>query len=304
MRTISAELYEHLQGETTTTCRLLKIRLQNGTQFGITTLDRDVVYRSVTYYSAYGFDPSDIATNTGLSVDNSEARALLTADVEGITSEMVSAGQLDNAAWEMLLVNWADLTMGHVILDAGDIGEVKTVDDIIYIPELISYAMRLRQSIGGVWSRRCRAIFATDANSQTGCGVDDSAMWSSGEVDGIGTDPYRVFADSTLLLTPAPVPGRLRWMTGNNTSDRLYQIEAYSSGSGTIATIEPMPFPVEVGDTFQIRADCSKVAAACTAFSNLVNFKGEPFIPVADGLESMTPGAQIFGGFSGSNIED
>lgn len=304
MRIVPAELLDHLQQDVTTTCRLLKISLEDGTEFGITNLDRNIVYQGVTYYAAYGFDASTIAANSGLSVDNSEARALLTADVQGITEEMVLAGKLDDASWELLLVNWADLTMGHMIIDCGDVGEVRTVDGDVYIPELISYAMRLKQAIGGVWSRRCRAVFGSEANSQTGCGVDDSAMWSSGTVDGIGTDPFCIFADSTLLLTPAPVPGRLRWLTGNNASDRLYQLEAYSSVSGTIALIEPMPFEVQTGDTFEIRADCAKTLAACIAYSNLPNMKAEPYIPVGDGLESMTPGAQVFGGVAGTNVEE
>ena len=304
MRIIPAELYDHLQQDVTTTCRLLKLTLADGSVFGITTLDRDLVYQSTTYYAAYGFDSSTIAASSDLSIDNSESKALLTADVQGITEEMVLAGQLDSAAWELLLVNWADLTMGHMILDCGDVGEVKVIDGDFYISELISYAMRLKQAIGTVWSRRCRAIFGTDSDSQTGCGVDDSAMWSNGTVDGLGTDPYTVFADSTLLLTPEPVPGRLQWLTGKNASSRLYQLEAYSSVSGTIALIEPMPFAVVVGDTFQIRADCAKTQAACIAYSNLINFKGEPYIPVEDGLETQTPSAQIFGGVSGSNIAE
>src|SRR5690606_34293922 len=119
--------------------------------YGMTTLNEDVVYDGVTYSSINGFDPSTIATDTGLSVDNSEVKALLSADIPGITTQMAKAGKLDDAEWEMLLVNWQDLTMGHVVLDAGDVGEVRVVEDMIYMPELVSSAMRLRQSIGHVW---------------------------------------------------------------------------------------------------------------------------------------------------------
>jgi uncharacterized phage protein (TIGR02218 family) len=306
VRRIPAALQAHLQSETVTVCRLLKITLSDGRVFGVTTLDRDVVYMGLTYSALNGFDTSIIATDTGLSVDNAEATALVSATVNGITAAMALRGELDNATWELYLVNWADLTMGHVVLDAGDLGEVTVVDGMTYIPELLSYAMRLRQAIGHVWSRRCRAEFGTPAEGHTGCGVDAESLWMPGVVTGVDPDdPFRVFADSSLTgLDPEPAPGRVRWLTGNNTSQRLRQIEAYGDATGTIALFEPLLFPVQVGDTFEIRRDCNKSPSHCIGYGNLINYKGEPFIPVGDGLETMTPSAQVFGGLSGSEIID
>jgi uncharacterized phage protein (TIGR02218 family) len=304
VRTIPAALKAHLQQNVTTTCRLLRITLREGGVFGLTTLDRNVDYDGVTYIAANGFDPSVIATDTGLSVDNAEATALLSVDVPGVTLEMAMAGELDDASWELRLVNWSDLSMGHMVIDAGDIGEVTVSGESIYVPELLSYAMRLKQSIGYVWSRRCRATFGTDANSQTGCGVDASGMWRAGTVTAVGGEPQVVFAAVGLVLDQLPVPGRVRWTSGPNRSSRLYQVEAYSAASHTIALLEPVPFLIEAGHQFEIRRDCNKSPSFCSAYGNLINYKGEPFIPVGDGLESMTPGSQVFGGLSGSAIVD
>ena len=96
----------------------------------------------------------------------------------------------------------------------------------------------------------------------------------------------------------------MRFLTGKNASARLRQIEAYGDGTGTVALFEPLLFPVEVGDTFEIRRDCNKSPSHCIAYGNILNYKGEPFIPVGDGLETMTPSAQVFGGLSGSEIID
>jgi len=304
MRTIPTALKAHLQQNVTTTCRLLSITLREGGVFGLTTLDRNVDYDGVTYIAANGFDPSVIATDTGLSVDNAEATALLAVNVPGISLEMAMAGDLDDASWELRLVNWADLSMGHMVIDAGDIGEVTVSGESIYIPELLSYAMRLKQSIGYVWSRRCRATFGTDPNTQTGCGVDASGMWRAGTVSAVGSEPQVVFAAAGLSLDQEPVPGRLRWTSGPNRSSRLYQVEGYSAVSHTIALLEPVPFLIEPGHQFEIRRDCNKSPSFCNAYGNLINYKGEPFIPVGDGLESMTPGSQVFGGLSGSAIVD
>lgn len=303
-RRISPELKAHLAQPVTTTCRLLTLILRDGRRFGMTTLDRDVTYLGVVYSSVNGFDSSIIATDTGLSVDNAEGRVLLAADIPGITAEMVAAGELDNARWEMLLVNYRDLSMGHVIIDAGDVGEVNVEDGLIYAPELLSFAMRLRQPIGSYWSRGCRAEFGSPAGGQLGCGVNADGLWLAGTVTGTHDEPTRVFADAGLILDPVPNAARVQWLSGPNAGTRLYQVEAYSSVSGTIALVEPTPFLIQVGHQFRIRPDCDKTPESCKAYGNWLNFKGEPLIPVGEGVAAMTPGASVPGGFMGAQIED
>lgn len=307
MRNWPSALIAHLQQSVTTTCKLLKITLADGRVYGLTTLDRDVTYQGVTYSASNGLDPSVIATDSGLSVDNGEGFSLLAAQSgSGITLQMIDAGELDDAQWIMMMVNWADLSMGHGVLDAGDIGNVKTEQRAGYNVELISYVMRLRQPIGGLDSRTCRATFGNPAEGQLGCGVNAEALWLYGTVTGVSADePRRIFADSNLLISPAPIPGRVQWLTGQNSArNRLYQVEATSAVSGTIAMIEPTGYDIAPGDTFRIRRDCDKTMQACKSYANLLNFKGEPYIPVGDGLETATPNAQIPGGVLGSEVID
>ncbi len=303
-RAISAALKAHLAGSVTTTCRILRIILTDGRVFGLTTLDRDVEYQGVTYLAANGFDPSIIATDSGLTVDNAEAYALLSADIPGITLEMVGSGELDDAQWEMLLINYRDTSMGHVILDAGDLGEVNVEDGVVYVPELLSFAMRLRQPIGHFYSRNCRATFGTPAHGQTGCGVNTDPLWIAGTVTGVADEPFRIFADTALVLDPVPNTARVQWLTGPNAGSRLYQVEGYSETSGTIALVEPVPFPIVTGHQFRIRPDCDKFPATCKAYDNWLNYKGESLIPVGEGTAVLTPNASVPGGFMGSEIVD
>jgi uncharacterized phage protein (TIGR02218 family) len=257
--------------------------------FGLTTLDRDVVYQGVTYSAVNGFDPSMLATDMGLGVDNSEGYALLAGEVPGITSQMVKAGILDDAVWEMLLINYEDTSMGHVLLDAGDVGEVKVIDDTVFVPELLSYAMRLHQPIGDVWSINCRAIFGTPPDSPKGCGKSTQGTWESGEVTGLGAeDKFNLIYGSE-----PPIPGRLKWTSGDNQSDRLYQIHSYDEETGITVLVEGTPYPVAVGDTFDIRPDCDHTPAMCKSYGNWLNFKGEPLIPTTEGNDVLTPGVQV-----------
>lgn len=304
MRQVPPGLLAALQSPTPAPARLLLITLESGERFGLTTLDVDVQYQGVTYSATQGFDASVIATDIGLDVDNGEATSLLTAAAPGITAERVARGDLDGAQWEMRLIDWRDPSLGHVVLDAGDVGRVRVVDGMVYIPELLSYTIRLRQPIGGSWSRRCRAEFGTPAAGQNGCGVDASTLWSEATVTGVDADdPLRVFSCTGLIGAEYPT-AVVQWLTGANAGSRVHRAEAFGGVSGTVALFEALVFPVQVGDTLRIRRDCNKSPADCIHFGNFVNYKGEPYIPVGDGLDTMAPSAQVFGGVSGSGIAD
>lgn len=286
MRYVPASLQAHLQGDATTTCRLLRIEQFDGTVLGMTTLDRDVAYEGVVYRTRSGIDTSVISTDVGLSVDNAEAFTL--ASEQGLEPEEVNAGSLDDARWTLMLVNYRDLNAGHIILDAGDVGRVTTENADAVTVELISFAMRLRQKIGTLDSRTCRAEFGAPAEGQRGCGVDAESLWVAGTVTGVSVDePRRLFSASALPTLPDITPGRVQWLTGRNAARvRMYQVEDYLSDSDTIALMEQTPYPIAVGDTFKVRQDCDKLWTTCkNRYGNLLNFKGEPYIPSGDGIE-------------------
>ncbi len=282
MRIIPAKLQAHLESSCTTTCLLLKITTTDGDVYGLATHNRDITYDGVTYSAINGFDQSTIASSTGYDVDNSEGYALLAADVDGISLTDAKSGKLNDAKWQLMLVNWSDLTMGHLVMDAGDIGEVTVTDNAVFAPELLSYTMRLKQAIGHVDQRRCRAIFGSPPNTQTGCGVNASSMWSSHSVTAIDAESNRLFVCSS-LIGQNYYPARITWTSGNNSSSLLYQVEYFDSSTGLIGLFEPVPFDIESGDTFSIRKDCDKSVDSCKAYGNFLNYKGEPLIPVGEG---------------------
>jgi uncharacterized phage protein (TIGR02218 family) len=297
-RTVPATLAEHLEQPATTTTRLLKISLRNGFTYGLAMLDADVAYDDgageINYIATNGFDATTLSADLGYNVSNAEGYSLISDEVEGVTVEMVEAGELDDATWVCYLVNFQDLTMGHVILDAGDLGEVRTRYGMVWIPELLSYIMRLKQAVGSVWSRQCRAIFGTPAGSQTGCGVSLTPLWVSAEVVTVGAEANRVFTGDDITDSPSlpPVPGRLQWLTGAN-AGREFAVEEVD---GQVVTLsEPTAYLIEVGDTFRIRPDCGKLYAEnCIGqYDNGPNFKGEPLIPVGDSVGVQAPGAQL-----------
>ena len=304
-RHVDTALMQHLQGQVLTVCELLRLQLDDGRVFGVTSLDRDIEHDGLVYRAYQGLDSSVIATDTELTVGNAEVSVLIRAmEQDGLSLDQVRSGVLDNAQYQFYLMNYESPSQVHM-LDAGDIGEVKVSNEHYVTTEILSYAVRLRNSSGGVDSIRCRAVFGSYQHDQRGCGVNADAMWRDGTVTGVGDEQRRIFADSSLPLGTESHTYRIRFTSGRNKSPRLYQVEAYSLVSGTIALIEPARFDIEIGDTFQMRPDCNKLPDDCKKYGNFINYKGEPWIPVADGLEGLTPSAQLAGGVTGgAEIED
>lgn len=303
MRTVPAALQTHLDAAATTTTRLLRIQLKSGDVYGLCMLNEDITYDDgdgpVTYSAADGFDASAVASDVAFSVANTEGRALLSAST-GITPAMVKAGETDDATWKLYLVNWQDLSDGHVLLDAGDCGEITTEHDMVWIPELVSYGLRLRQPVGSVWSRSCRAIFGSPADSQLGCGVNAELLWINGAVTVVGAETNRIFTGDVIMDSNnlEPAPGRVQFLTGAN-AGREFAVEEVAGNVVTLS--ETTNYPIAVSDTYRIRPDCAKrYAEDCIAkYANGPNFKGEPLIPVGDAAGVQAPGAQLprAGGF-------
>lgn len=292
MRTVPAALQAHLDGPVTTTCRLLRFALRDGRVFGVTSLDADVVYDDgrgeVTYSANQGVDVSAISASADMTVANAEAQSLLVTTAPGITEAMIEAGELRDAEWTLMLVNYRDLGMGHAILGAGDVGEVTKRWGLLWVPELLSYSGRLSQPVGTHWSRTCRAIDGSPADSQTGCGRTITQI--PGAVTAVGAETDRQFTGNHAAGTFPLAPGRVLWVTGQN-AGRVGFVEVHTAGAVTFGNA--MPYPIAVGDTYTIADTCPRTWAACVARGNQLNFKGEPLIPTGDAPSVSTPGSQV-----------
>jgi len=300
-RKIPTQVQLNIDSNASTLTRLLRVILASGTTYGICMTNRDVVYDhgdgEVTYVAANGFDPSTIASDISYSVGNAEGYALISEDVPGVTEEMVNTGQLDGAKWVCYYVDYEKPDLGSaVILDAGDVGAVVVDHGLLWIPELLSYIVRLKQPVGDVWSRACRAEYGSPAASQRGCGVDVSGLWQNFTVDSLGQESDRTFYTSGLVEDPTRPfnPGRVEWLTGKN-AGKVMAVELFvedTSGTQLVSLFETTPYDIAPTDTGRIRNDCAKTVEACKANNNYLNMKAEPLIPVGDTAAIQIPGAQ------------
>jgi len=287
-KTIGAALKSHMAQEVTTLATCWRIERTDGTEYFFTDHDVDLVIDGDTYGAASGMITSSLTQQRGLGTDNMEALSFLESDkiVEG----EINAGLFDHATVDIFYVNWASLPQGKLYLCQGwKVGNIE-VRDQAFTAELRGKGQALDQSIVEIYSQSCRA---TLGDSRCGVDLEDSAYVHTGTVDSV-TD------NQTFVVTGLSVPsddtdcfryGKLTWLTpdsdeyeGSNAGLER-EVRSYDSDTGELVLFEAMPYTVSVGDEFEVTYGCDKSSATCASrFANILNFRGEPFVPNADSI--------------------
>lgn len=91
----------------------------------------------------------------------------------------------------------------------------------------------------------------------------------------------------TFMVTVASKPdgyydlGEIAFLTGENAGLRM-MVRRWLT-SGLISLLAPLPFDVEIGDTFNLYPGCDKTESTCvTKFNNRQNFGGFKYIPAPE----------------------
>lgn len=308
-RYIPIALQDSLNSGASTLTDLMKITPVTAgyAPYGITLLNRDVVYLGMTYSAAIGFQSSSIMASADLAVDNAEAESLLPEFDIPISEADIRAGVYDFANFVVYRVDYENLAAGHVTLAAGTLGRV-TIDanGLSIVNELRGLTARLKQSVCTKDSITCRAIFGSQpiGSSTPGpqvlrdwCGFDATTLDISGTVTAVGVENQLVFTVSGLTLDE----GQLRYGSATFTSGmnagRTYEIEG-NSDAGEINLVHETLFPVAIGDTLTYREGCNLQAReednGCKHWFGsdwVLHFRGEPDIPIGDAGAMETPGA-------------
>lgn len=278
MKSISAGLATHLGQECTTLATCWKCTRLDGTVYGFTDHDQDLVVSGVTYDAATGYTRSAIKTTGALNVDGLDLDGAF--DSSAITDADLHAGKWDYATVEIFQVNWADLTQGTLKLRKGRLGEVRS-GRTVFTAELRGLTQLLQQQFGRTFGQACDADLG-----DTRCGVVIASYTFTGSITSRTSD--RVFADSARSEADAYFDnGKITFTSGNNNGLSM-EIKTWVN-AGKVFTLQlPMPYTVQVGDTYSVIAGCRKrFTEDCVGkFSNGVNFRGFPFIPGTNRLLS------------------
>jgi uncharacterized phage protein (TIGR02218 family) len=321
-RDLSPELQALMDSGVSTLTVLLKVvpRDPNFAAFGITKLDRDIVYDDgdgeVLYSASVGMVTADLVSSEAMDVGNSEFKHLIPQFSIPISEEYIRAGVYDWANYYLRIVNYEDLTMGHWEPPSGwgQTGRV-TVDDrgLSFQMELTDMTKLLKQTIVEKDSITCRAKYGSQpigTSDSSGIVIEQrfpcgaTLTWAGPKtVTSVSPEPNLTFTASSLgAAEGAYVPGMVHWLSGRNAGRQSPVSD--QTGSGVITLYAKVAFPVEVGDTFEIRHDCTKwIYGTHGCKENFgggdewkLHYRGEPFIPISDADSINTPGATVGAG--------
>jgi uncharacterized phage protein (TIGR02218 family) len=279
MKTASAGLDTHIGLNCSTLATCWKITATDATVRGFTNHTQDLTFNSQLYRSTNGFTPTSVSSSAGFPVDNLDVQAALILGI--IDEDDFLSGKWDFADIEIFLVNYKDLTMDELKIRKGTLGEL-TVHRNHYVAEVRGLGQRLTKHLLNVYQPSCRADLGDSL-----CGVTIASFTVTGTVASVSSN--RIFADTSRSEADDWFNfGKLTWTSGAN-NGREMEVKDFVNATGQIELWAPMFSDVEVGDTYSMFAGCDKDKATCkTKFSNIVNFRGEPFVPQRQALSAIS----------------
>lgn len=241
----------------------------DGVTIGFTAHDAPLFFGGLVYRPAPGLRPAAIEASDALSATTTDIAAALTSDA--IRADDLDAGRWDRARVTLMLVDWTAPADRTLILADGELGEVVR-SGASFSAELAGVAAAFDMPVAPATSPTCRARLGDPA-----CGVDLAPRRHDVTVSAIAGEAVTV---SGLPAGAAPVFGELLWLGGPACGLRSTII----AGQGaTLRLAEMPPFAVTPPVAARVTEGCDKRMETCRdRFANLINFRGEPFLPGND----------------------
>lgn len=273
MRTASPEFKAQLAASTTTLCRLWRLTPVGGSALLFTDHDKKVTVGADEYLPTNSFTTSAIENSIGGSNVNFDIQVLLNGQ---ITRPDVEQGIYDGASMEIDAIFYDHVDYGTMSLATGYVTDISLPTRYVAVMSCAGRLSATKRILTEVYTPTCRADFGDSR-----CTVDVMSFAEAFEVtavNGIFFNTDLAFAEDYFSF------GTVIWSTGDNAGKR---IEVYrSQADGLVKLLIRPPFPIQIGDTGQITRGCDKRVATCTGYANLVNFRGEPYVPGQDMVQA------------------
>ena len=291
MRDSPASIGTMLSVRTSTTltlARCVKLVLRDGYEVGFTDHDQPLTvplsndsYQPLEYQAADSIEVGDLDLAIGLSADNTEITAPLSAL---ITQTRLLARRFHMADVYIFDVDWTQETPQPLELMAGYITDATPAQGRVRF-QVRSQADRWNTVIGRLASPRCSADFGDIKCGVTPteypCEIFESTSNMRFTVGGMAGGPY---SDDFFRF------GTVEFLTGPLADTWPFEIVSYDGYEGEIELLSPMPGFAQVGDQLVVRNGCSKLkrfpddptVPTCATYSNQRRFRGFDQMPGSD----------------------
>lgn len=241
-----------------------RMQMSNGELLCFTDSDIDVIYEGERYHAGSYFTPNTIISSNELAEDNFSISGII--DGELITKEAITLGDFSNSYLEVFIIK----NNRKNILKTGWIGDIKYSNNK-FTASINSLSFKTNNLIGKCYSSSCRAEFADQY-----CKLNRSSYSFDGKVTNL-IDGYSFIDSSRNEPEDYFTQGILEFVSGENRS-RKYNIISFQENKIMVDSI--ITQKIQIGDRYIITAGCSKSLHHCiNKFNNVINFRGEPYIP-------------------------
>lgn len=287
MRNLPAALSDRIGAGSTSLTRVWTITRADLAVRRFTSLDRDIEVAGNLYRASSAFTISDITASKARGAQSVEMRVQTADDGFSIGFDDLVRGLYDNASVVVEIVDFEEPGAGTIVLFDGFVGDIEAGTKGSATVELVGRLKRAQQNLLEVFTPECRADLYDGR-----CRVDQALFAGAGQVTSVvGARSFNVglagsFEDHYFSF------GTITWTTGDNagSSVEVLQQAALDATQDTIVLALATPRPVQANDGFDIFAGCDKSPNTCiNKFANIVNFRGEPFVPGPDILKSAPP---------------
>lgn len=215
----------------------------------------------------------------GLKVNDSDVTCIPspTSAINGITFLKAAAtGILDRALVlreRVFMATWGDTSLGTITVFLGEATDIEPTRTQVTLKckdltNLLNINMPIRQ-----FQPNCSWTFG-----DTNCAVNRTALAMTSAVLLGGT--AQIINCNNASASSFYNQGVVRFTSGLN-SGISRTVKSWIPGQATLAS--NLPVAPSIGDTFTITPGCDKTMATCqNTYNNLINFGGEPFIPVPE----------------------
>lgn len=255
----------------------------------LTDHDQPLTVGANTYAPTSAFAASAIRWRADASVDNLSITGITKGSV---TEDDLRRGYYDDAEVRFYDCHWTDLPGGKLPRFRGYMGEIK-LQGLRFEFEVRGLMEYMQRPIGRSYVVDCPVRRFGDSV----CGLDIVALGyvHSGTVSSLGSENRR-FGISVVQADGYFANGEFQFTSGDNAG---WQDKAYLHAADAVTLFRNPPFPVQIGDGFQIERGCPRTYAFCQGQNNLVNYRGFParkgvagyFHPI-DRILAQTPNAK------------
>lgn len=297
-RTIPVDLAAEYERPNATLAYFLQVTRRDGVIERYTSIDVPVpitattpsgVVLDGTYTPVQGLDLKALVSSASLAVDNSEVSIIAGGNLvdEEFANEIIT-GRWDFASYVLFEANPLAPGDGVLVLKRGTTGEAQpSINSGVHTIEARSLKQALQQPLGVALSKTCRYRLGVNDGFRSRCPVDIADYTYTVTVTAVTS--RQIFTVSGAPATEDHLgEGSLLGLTGDNDGEQ--QAIKSHTALGLVTLKLPMPYTVQIGDTFEAKAGCRlRFTEDCRdKFAAQLDFGGEPDIVGLDHLTSPT----------------